>query len=231
MRAAILALLLATPPVAVADTVTVAVASSFAPPMEALAEAWEAETGHEVRLAPGATGLLHAQIVRGAPFDLFLSADRERPARLEAAGLGLDRHTYARGVLALWSVGGDAGPDALMGPAGRLAIPDPEVAPYGVAAMQAMEALGTEPAALLMGQNASQALLFAVTGNADHALTAASLLRGQGGAVWVVPGDLHDPVDQDAVRLTDAEAAVALHDWLRSEPARAIIREWGFETP
>lgn len=228
MRAALLTLLIGAP--AGADTVTVAVASSFAPAMEALADAWEAESGHEVAVAQGATGLLHAQIARGAPFDLFLAADRERPALLEEAGLGHDRFTYARGRLAMWAGDGAVGPDALRA-VDRLAIADPEVAPYGAAALEAMADIGAEPATLLEGRNAAQALLFAVTGNAEATLTAASLLVGVEGPTWPVPGDLHAPLDQDAVRLTGAAAARALHDWLGSEPARAIIRGRGFETP
>ena len=222
----VIALLLAFP--ARAETVTVAVASNFLAPFEELAELWEERTGHDVAISSGATGLLYAQIVRGAPFDIFLAADADRPARLESEGIGLGRRAYALGRLALWGLGG-ASEASLASPIRRLAIANPETAPYGAAATEVIARTGVEAGTLLTGENAAQAFLFARTGNADLAFVPLAFVMGDVRA-WPVPEDWHAPIRQELVVLAGG-AAAHLADWLTSDEARAVIAARGYALP
>jgi molybdate transport system substrate-binding protein len=134
-------------PVAAAgeDYVTVAVASNFGATARAIAARFERDTNYEIRITTASTGKLYAQIVNGAPFDLLLAADAERPHRLEAAGVGVvgTRFTYARGMLILWSrTAGDCRSALRSEHGGRVAIANPETAPYGAAARSFMQQAG-----------------------------------------------------------------------------------------
>ncbi len=229
-----------------AGEVTVAVASNFAVPMRDIATAFEAKTNHRVTVVTGATGALYAQIVNGAPFEVFMAADAERPAALVRSGLveSGDRATYAIGTLVLWTrdaahpVEGQSTLRAL-GASDRIAIANPKLAPYGRAALQAMDAMGVRAALesqLVMGQNVAQGYQYAVTGNARFAFVAASLVYRDGvlrsGAGWRVPAALHEPVRQDAVllrRARDNAAARALFDYLTSAEAQTVLRRYGYE--
>ncbi|MFD0669774.1 molybdate ABC transporter substrate-binding protein [Ramlibacter sp. MAHUQ-53] len=230
---------------AAAGQVSVAVAANFAGPMQKIASAFERATGHQAVVAVGATGRFYAQVRNGAPFQVLLAADDETPARLEREGLGVagTRFTYAVGRLALWS------PDpARVDPQGevlrrggfeRLAIADPRLAPYGAAAMEAMERLGVLAALrpkLVQGESIGQAYQFVATGNAALGFVALSQVQAQGrltaGSAWVVPAGLHAPLRQDAILLVpgrDSPAARALLAFLRTEEARALLRAHGYE--
>lgn len=137
-RAFMVSLTLVFGPVLAADTITVAVASNFSRPAAELAARFAGETGVVVRISNGSTGKLYAQIVNGAPFDVFLAADTERPKLLEESGHAVaeSRFTYAQGALVLWSR--DA-KDCLAALAdegsGRVALANPRTAPYGKAAV------------------------------------------------------------------------------------------------
>ena len=227
-----------------AEIVTVAVASNFAVSMRAVAATFEERTDHELVLVPGATGQLYAQILNGAPFDVFLAADADRPARLVDDGLAVvgSRFTYARGRLALWSAdpGGfaDRGIERLTdGDFRRIAIANPELAPYGVAAKQVLERLEVREALrprTAVGQSVGQAFAMTATGNAELGLVALSqALDWDGPASYVaVPAEFHAPIDQDAILLNrgaDNAAAVAFMAFLRSDAARRIIRDAGYD--
>ena len=225
-----------------ADTLRVAVASNFVPVARELARGFERMSGHRVVLAPGSTGKHAAQILHGAPFDVFLAADRARPRRLEQAGVALPgtRFTYARGRLALWSPRPDlaARGEAALRRLGnnRLAIANPRLAPYGRAARQALRRLGLWRAlqpALVRGENIAQAFQFVNSGNADLGLVAWSQLKAPGvrgrGSHWLLPAALYDPIEQQAVQLRRGEAAAAFLRYLRSPAARALIRQAGYE--
>lgn len=221
---------------AYADTVTVAVASNFADTARALARDFEAGTGHEVRIVQGSTGKLHAQIVNGAPFDVFLSADVERAATIPSADDG--RFIYAIGRLVVWSGDGTLLDEnclaALENPeTGRIAIANPALAPYGKAAQQFLEASGlwegVQPN-LVYGENVAQALQFAATGNAQFAFVSASQLQNDAlprtacVSAASVDGDML--LAQQAVLLDRAasnEAARQFFEYLRSEQGRATI--------
>lgn len=234
--ALVAALMLAT--AAHAETVHVAVAANFTAVAEDLAPLFTAETGHEVVYSFGATGLLYAQIVQGAPFVVFLAADAARPAQAMAEGFAVEgsAFTYAIGALALYSTSLDLTDGAAVLAAGqfdKLAIADPTTAPYGRAAIQAIEALGLTGAIrpkLVTGENISQALQFIESGNAELGFVAASQVVGKTGA-WIVPDDLYEPIRQDAVLLKAGEAnpaAAAFMDFLRSDAALAVIEASGY---
>lgn len=218
----------------------IAVASNFAATCQLLGDAFAAATGHAAMQSAGSSGKLYAQIRQGAPFDVFLSADAERPQRLEAEGdaVAATRMTYAFGRLALWS----AEPKLPLGPEflaeGRyrhLAIANPEIAPYGVAAREVLRGLGLwerlQPR-LLFGENIAQAYQFVATGSAELGIVARSQLRAGSGSRWVIPGDRHAPLEQQAVllsRAADNAAARAFLQFLASPQARAIVVEAGYD--
>lgn len=224
--------------------VQVAVAANFAGTLQKLVPAFEAKSGHRVVVISGATGKFFAQIRNGAPFDVLLSADDETPARLEREGLAVagSRFTYAEGRLVLWSArphGVDAQGDVLQqGRFDHVAIANPRLAPYGLAAEETLRALGLyarlQPK-LVMGENIAQAYQFVFTGNAELGFVARSQVYEAGklraGSAWEVPASLHTPIRQDAVLLEKGRnnpAATALLQYLRSDPARAVIAAAGY---
>ncbi|MBE0580965.1 molybdate ABC transporter substrate-binding protein [Devosia sp.] len=221
-----------------AETVHVAVAANFTAVAEQLAPLFMAETGHDVSYSFGATGLLYTQISQGAPFEVLLAADAERPRRAVAEGLGVAGtvFTYAIGALALYSTSLDLSDGKGVLEAGdfdKVAIADPATAPYGRAAQETIEALGLTDAItpkLVTGESISQTLQFVESGNAEIGFVAASQVVGKSG-VWLVPADLHEPIRQDAVLLKAGEAnpaATAFLDFLRSDAAVAVIEASGY---
>ncbi|MBR9909741.1 MAG: molybdate ABC transporter substrate-binding protein [Gammaproteobacteria bacterium] len=221
----------------------VAVAANFLPAARELAAAFEHSSGHKLVLSAGSTGKLYAQIVHGAPFEVLLAADQQRPLLLEQQGLALagSRFTYARGRLVLFSPDPalvDAQASILRNAAavGKLAIANPKIAPYGLAAQQTMQALGVYESLrgqLVQGENIAQAWQFVDSGNARLGLVARSQVQGsERGSHWVVPETLHAPIRQDAVLLTRGSsnaAASAFLQYLQGEQARAIIRNHGYD--
>jgi len=229
-----------------AGEVAVAVAANFGAPMQRLAAAFEAQTGHTVRISVGATGKFYAQIRNGAPFDVLLSADDETPARLEAdaAAVPGSRFTYAIGRLVLWSAQPgfvDAqGAVLAQGRFRHLAVANPKTAPYGAAAVEVLTRLGLIDALrprFVQAENIAQAHQFVASGNAELGFVALSQVWRDGapgsGSAWIVPAGLHAPIRQDAVLLrrgADNPAARALLAYLRSDAqARALIRANGYE--
>lgn len=241
---AALALCAALLPTAHADTVSIAVAANFTAPMQKIAAAFEADTGHKAELSFGATGKFYAQITNGAPFQILLSADDTTPARLEKEGKAVASagFTYAIGTLVLWSAQPNyvdaQGTVLKTGDFKHLAIANPKLAPYGLAAMQAMDKLGVtaqlQPR-FVQGENIAQTHQFVATGNAQLGFVALSQVMADGkitsGSAWQVPAALHEPIRQDAALLTpgkDSAAAKALLAYLRGEKARGIIRSYGY---
>lgn len=226
-----------------ADTLRIAVASNFAHAMQALGDRFEADSRHSLTVSLGSTGKHFAQITNGAPFDIFLAADAERPARLEREGrIVIDsRFTYAIGRLAIWAPPHsrmDLPADLTRDEVARVAIANPRLAPYGRAAHETLKALGLWTAIeqkLVRGENIAQAFQFVFTGNADSGLIAqaqlAALSTEISGTVWEVPAELHAPIVQQAVLLRDSKAARAFLAFLRTETARAIITSAGYEAP
>ena len=228
---------------AMADNIRVAVASNFAATMETLASRFERKSGHHVIVIPGASGRLYAQILHGAPFDAFFSADSERPEKLEKSGQAIDgsRFTYAVGRLVLWSrdsnlIGSDGRATLKGGRFERLAMANPRLAPYGRAASQVLENIGFAAGKkIVRGENVGQAHHFVHSGAAELGLVAASQLIGgdkdKTGSRWDIPQQLYDPIEQQAVLLNDRPAARAFLDWVQTDAARDIIRQQGYGAP
>ncbi|WP_420902691.1 molybdate ABC transporter substrate-binding protein [Pseudomonas proteolytica] len=228
-----------------ADEVQVAVAANFTAPIQAIAADFEKDTGHTLVAAYGATGQFYTQIKNGAPFEVFLSADDTTPQKLESEGDTVkgSRFTYAVGTLALWSAKEgyvDAeGAVLKKNEYQHLSIANPKAAPYGLAATQVLAKLGlTEQvkSKLVEGQNITQAYQFVSTGNAELGFVALSQIYKDGkvssGSAWIVPGEMHDPIKQDAVILNkgkDNPAAKALVDYLKGPKAAAVIKSYGYQ--
>lgn len=227
-------------PSAQAETAHVAVAANFAAVAEALEERFEARSEHELVLSFGATGQLYAQISQEAPYAVFLAADTERPEKAIAEGLAVEESlfVYAQGRLALYGPGREvsAGAGALEGHFDKLAIADPDAAPYGRAAMEVLVALGLYDAIaprLVQGESIAQVLQFVESGNAELGFVAASQVIDKPDT-WLVPTELHEPIVQGAVLLTagaNNAAALAFLDFLRSDEAVGIIEAAGYRVP
>ena len=236
-------LLLTATGIASAETVTVAVASNFAETARELAAAYEEQSGHEVVLIQGSTGKLHAQIVNGAPFDVFLSADVARAEDLDVRGVVADRgrFTYAIGQLALWSadpaLGGGNCLAAMAEPDDtKIAIANPALAPYGLEAKRYLEAEGlwdTLEPRLVYGENVLQVMQFVSTGNARFGFVAVSQLPDESPstgcqAVWLQPA--HGLAQQAVLleRASDSAAARDFFNYLNGDDARARIQARGY---
>jgi molybdate transport system substrate-binding protein len=241
LQAALAATALAAAP-ARGGEVHVAVATSFVRTARELADAFRARTGHQVVLSEGSTGKLYAQIANGAPFEVFLSADAERPRRLVEEGHGVagTRFPYALGQLVLWSRDPERVPDAsaLRGDFRHLAIANPELAPYGAAARETLQELGLWEALqdrIVRGEDVGQAYQFVASGNAELGFVALSqLAAGAAGSRWQVPAGHHAPLEQHAVLLApgrDDDAARAFLAFLQGAPARERIQAAGYGLP
>lgn len=229
-----------------ADTTHVAVAANFTEAARDIAKLFAEQTGHEAVLSFGATGQFYTQIANDAPFEVFLAADNIRPAQAVKEGYGVDAtvFTYAIGQLVLYSADEtlDLNADYLQnGDFSKLAIANPDTAPYGLAAVQTMNHLGLYEELqdkIIQGQNIGQTFQFVETGNAELGFVAmGQVAAAESGARWIVPAEFYTPIAQDAVLLTkgkDNPAAVAFVDFLQSQPALDIIKRYGYavtETP
>ena len=230
-----------------AGEVNAAVAANFTAPAQQLAELFQKETGHTVKLSFGSSGKFYSQIQNGAPFDVFLAADEKNPKLLEQEGLAVanTRFVYALGKLVLWSAQPgfvDAKGTVLRkGNYNKIAYADPKLAPYGLAAKETLEELGLWNAVqskLVTGESIAQTYQFAATGNAELAFIALSQITKDGkvtdGSWWLVPSQMYNPIRQSAVLLSaakDPAAAKAFLTFLKSAKSVAIIRSFGYELP
>jgi molybdate transport system substrate-binding protein len=218
----------------------VAVAANFTEPAREIANLFRQKTGHEAILIFGSSGAFFNQITHGAPFQVFLSADEERPRLAVEQGFAVadSRFTYAIGKLALWSRVLDVTDGKAVLSAGnfsKLSIANPNSAPYGAAAVETMKALGVFDALqskLVQGNSIAQAFQFIDTRNAELGFVALAQLHGvTGGTQWLVPENFHSPIRQDAVLLKSAandEASKAFLAFLKGPEARKIIESFGY---
>jgi molybdate transport system substrate-binding protein len=226
------------------DEIRVATASNFRTAMTALANEFEVETGHQATVITGSTGKHFAQIIHGAPFDVFFAADRERPEKLESEGLTVpgSRFTYAFGKLILWSPQADyvdvGGRVLKQGNFYHLAVANPQLAPYGRAAREVLENAGLWESLskrLVRGENVAQAFQFVHSGNAELGFVALSQLKDgdhlSTGSHWPVPPEMYGAIEQQAVVLRDNRAAREFMSFVQSARAARIIRTHGYETP
>jgi molybdate transport system substrate-binding protein len=227
---------------------SVAAAANAKPAMDDLAEAFEAvRPGVEVRITQGASGAFFAQIQNGAPFDVFFSADREYPQKLVAAGLGGPEVVYAIGKLVVWTPPGSpldlgrTGLAALGDPAvKKIAIANPAIAPYGRAALAALDAAGLHGAVkdrLVFGQSVAQAAQFAASGAADAALIPLSLALTPalaGGKTFTVAPSSYPRQEQSALVLAgaaDRPLAEAFLAFVTGPAGRAVLLRSGYDLP
>lgn len=228
-----------------AEDVLVAVAANFAEASQDLAALYEKASGNKVVVTTGATGKLYAQISAGAPFQILLSADAKTPAKLadEKAAVADTKFTYAIGKLALWSadskrINADGVAALQADDFQHLAIANPELAPYGVAAQETLQSLGLWDKLapkIVMGENIGQTHSMVATGNAELGFVALSAVQNpkkpSEGSFWVVPQDKFTPIRQDAVLLkagTGNAAARGFLDFLQSPDAHALIESYGY---
>lgn len=227
-----------------AGEVSVAVAANFTAPMQRIAQMFAQETGHKAVLAFGSTGNFYAQIKNGAPFQILLAADAATAARIEKEGMGVanSRFTYATGKLVLWSkqpaLVDDKGDVLRNGKFERIAIANPKLAPYGAAAFTTLTKLGLMQSLkqkFVQGENITQTYQFIATENAALGFVALSQVFAEGrvkeGSAWIVPTDLYQPLQQEAVLLLsgkDNPAAAALLGYLRTDKVKAVIRSYGY---
>ena len=239
---ALAAVSLTTGGAALAGEARVAVAATFTEPAREIAARFEAATGHQVTLSFGSSGQFYTQIANGAPYDVLLSADSERPAKAEAEGLASPgtRFTYATGRLVLYSrTPGLVDAKGVVLKTGRfdkLAIADPKAAPYGQAAVETLTKLKLHDALkprIVIGASITQAYQYVRTGAAELGFVALSqVVNETGGSRWLVPAADHTPIDQQAVLLKTGAgnaAAEAFLRYLRGKDAKTIIRRYGYE--
>jgi molybdate transport system substrate-binding protein len=223
-----------------AAEVKVAVAANFTEPVKEIGALFETATGHKPIFSFGPTGGIYNQITQAAPFEVFLAADDKTPAKTIKEGYGVEgtSYTYATGKLVLYSKteGLKLSEQALKdGKFQKLAIANPKTAPYGLAAVEAMQKLGAYEALkgkIVEGNNIAQAFQFVDTGNAEVGFVAYSQVALKpGGSRWVVPENLHNKIAQDAVLLktgANNEAAKAFLAFLKGPEARKVIEKYGY---
>lgn len=254
----ILALVLGQPG-ASAETAIIATATNFNGALDALVPAFEASSEHRLQRVSAATGVLFNQISHGAPFAVLLAADSTRPQELEKLGLGVrgSRFTYALGQLALTFSPALPSPGAAdtqsqaqrvisalqysLQRGGKIAIANPQTAPYGIAAQQVMSHLGLwtlSQAQLVRAANAAQCFQYVASTNADQGLVALSLAQAQTQqpplTYWPLPQHWHQPIRQQAILLQSARNNAAARDFLvflKSTEAADIIRRYGYTLP
>ncbi|MGB7281510.1 MAG: molybdate ABC transporter substrate-binding protein [Candidatus Acidiferrum sp.] len=229
--------------------IRVAAAADLQFAMQDLAGQFENRTGTKVDVSYGSSGNFFSQLQNGAPFDLFFSADIEYPRKLESAGFAEPGtlYEYAVGRIAIWmpadakvdlaSHGWNALLDASVQ---KISIANPQHAPYGRAAVAALQKSGLYEkvkSKLVYGENISQAAQFVQSGNAQAGIVALSLAVSPGmekGKRWEIPADMHPPIEQAAILMKSAQnkaGAEAFLEFIKSETGRATLAKYGFTFP
>ncbi len=229
--------------------ITVAAAADLQPAMQDMAARFEKETGNTVKLIYGSSGNFFQQIQNGAPFDIFFSANLDYPRRLEAAGLTApgSYYPYAKGKIVIWvpkdsTIDLSSGMQALLAASvKKVAIANPQHAPYGQAAVAAMRKQNVYDRLkdkLVLGENISQTASFVVSGSVDAGIIALSLvlspnMKDKGHYVAIPDGD-YPPIEQACVilgRSKNKETAVQFLSFLRTAAGAELLRRYGFEVP
>jgi molybdate transport system substrate-binding protein len=228
------------------EPLRVAAAADLALAFAEIGPGFEKSSGKKVEFSFGSTGLLAKQIAEGAPYDVFAAANVSFVDDVVRSGacLGETKKIYARGRIVMWSSDKSKLPatlDALRDPRYvKVAIANPEHAPYGLAAQQAMIRSGiwadVKPRAVY-GENVQQTMMFATSGNADVAIVALSLAIASPGSYVAIDPNLHDPLEQAMVVCKGGSSggkpneARAFVEYVGSEGGRAIMRKYGFLLP
>jgi molybdate transport system substrate-binding protein len=225
------------------DSITVAAASDLRPAFDELGAAFTTATGTKVVFSYGSSGQLREQVLNGAPFDVFASANVDFVDAVIKAGRGdaATKADYALGRIVLWSPSGVTLPSQLQDVADpayrRIAIANPAHAPYGVAAEQALQSAGvydTVKSRLVLGENVADTFELAKTGNADVAIVALSLAIADGGPYTLIASELHKPLEQALVVTATGPrgaTAAAFAAFVSSVEGRAVMVRYGFVLP
>jgi molybdate transport system substrate-binding protein len=227
------------------EPLRIAAAADLALAFAEIEKGFTTKTGKKVEMSFGSTGLLAKQIAEGAPFDVFAAANISFVDDVVKAGTcdASTKALYARGRIVVWSKDAAALPKDLSGLAdaryAKIAIANPEHAPYGRAAQQALTKSGvwqTVKPRMVHGENVQQTQVYARTGNADVAIVALSLAVTSEGGYLLIPDDLHEPLDQALVIChggirTKTNEAHAFVDYVGSAEGRAVMRKYGFLLP
>ena len=228
----------------------VAAAADLNPALNDIAQHFEKRTGVRIKLAFGASGALTQQIQNGAPFDLFFSADMDYPRQLIAQGYvdGASLYQYSLGKLVLWVPANSSidlehkGLEALLDSSvKKIALANPQHAPYGRAAVAAMKHAGLYDRLsdrLVMGENVSQAAQFVESGNAQVGFVALAnalspAIKGRG-KFWEIPADDYPPLQQGAVIVTKSQWKKEAGDFLqyvKTKEASEVFQKYGFTLP
>ena len=231
-----------------ADEIKVAVASNFYPAMKEIVLQYESNQSqssgsHKIVLISGSSGKHFAQIINGAPFDIFFSADKVRPILLEKKGISEtgSRFTYALGKLVLWSsLDGFVEKDERLyhNDLRFLAIANPKIAPYGVAAREALISINLWEdlqSKLVRGENIAQTFQFVNSGNAKLGFISYSQLMNPNypvvGSFWEVPQSMYNPIEQQAVLLKKSSLAKDFLSFIVSDESLNIISKYGYDLP
>ena len=231
-----------------ADEIKVAVASNFYPAMKEIVLQYELKQSqssakNNIVLISGSSGKHYAQIINGAPFDIFFSADKARPTLLEKKGLSESgsRFTYALGRLVLWSsLDGFVEKDERLynNDLRFLAIANPKIAPYGVAAREVLKSINLWEdlqSKLVRGENIAQTFQFVNSGNAKLGFISYSQLRNPNyplvGSFWEVPQSLYKPIEQQVVLLKKSSLAKDFLSFIESDESLNIIAKYGYDLP
>ncbi|RBW45075.1 molybdate ABC transporter substrate-binding protein [Psychromonas sp. B3M02] len=217
-------------------TINVAVASNFKVSAQDIADQFSHEYNIDVNISSASTGTLYQQILHGAPFDLFLSADQKHVDLLLQANKVGDNQpfVYAQGRLGFWMPSAETNPsiEDFIAYTGRLAIANPKFAPYGVAAQQALTSVGKwEDLQYIQGSNISQTYQFVESNNVKAGLVAyAALVQKKQQHYLLIPTKWHQPIIQAGVVLGTAQAEQAnlFRDYLQSKPIQQLIHSQGY---
>lgn len=231
-------------PAPTSTSITVSAASSLTDALQELGKQWEQDTGNKAVFNFGSTGQLAQQIERGASLDLFVAADRQHIDALDQKGLmrSETKALYGRGRLVIWTKQDSSFTvktlqDLTRSNIKRIAIANPERAPYGMAAKQALESLGiwqTVQPKLVTSETIQQAQQYAKTGNVDVALTALALSIQKPGKWQLVPENLHQPIDQMMAVPKSAkysEQGKQFAAFINSQKGRPTMQKYGFVLP
>ena len=227
-----------------------AAAADLNPALNEIAQQFQKSTGVHVKVSFGASGALTQQVQNGAPFDVFFSADMDYPRQLIAQGQAdaSSLYQYSLGKLVLWVATNSPldvehkGMEVLLDPSvKKIAIANPQHAPYGRAAVAALKHAGLYDRLsdrLVLGENVSQAAQFAESGNAQAGLVALAHAMSPAikatGKFWVVPADYYPPLEQGVVIITRSQnkkEATAFLDYIKTKDASDVLRKYGFTLP
>lgn len=231
-----------------ANEIHVAVASNFYNPFRAISKKFEEKTLHKVKIISGSTGKLYAQILNGAPFEIFLSADNVRTELLEQKGATISgsRYSYALGKITLWSpninfISNNIKSTLLLGHFSHIAIANPVTAPYGKATVQILKKLDLWKklkSIAVQGENINQTFQFVFSNNAQLGFVALSQVLDpkiiHKGKRIDIPGNYYDPIKQDLVILKKGahnNGVKDLWEFLKGDIAKQIIKNYGYGLP